>query len=152
MLGGSKLMTDTFGPGHDWRGTKIEIGQQVLYPAAVGQAVSMVEGVVQGFTKSGRVNVEIVRRAYGTWQNDKTVVHVGADRITVLNTDTLPPTTLPTAEEEKVNQARLQEERQRHLSSHILRDRTSPDWPKSPCTACSAGWVEIHQQDCTRLI
>lgn len=75
-------------PVHDWRGTAVLIGQTVIYGAPVGSSISMVEAEVIGFTRSGRVNVRPIRRAYGRWQS-KDVVHVGPDRLTVI--DRLPP-------------------------------------------------------------
>lgn len=79
----------------DWRGTPINIGDTVIYGAPVGRSIAMVEGIVDGWTKSGRVNVRITRRAYGYAGKD--VVHVGADRLTIV--EKLPDSALPTATE-----------------------------------------------------
>ena len=79
----------------DWRGTPIEIGQVVLY--GTGRSVEMVEGTVEGFTKSGRVTVQIIRRSHG-WPSQERV-HVGPGNLTVI--DLLPDATAPTMTEER---------------------------------------------------
>lgn len=81
----------------DWRGTKIEIGSPVIYGAPLGRSIQLVEGEVVGFSKTGRVNVRIVRRAVShAWGGNREVVHVGQDRLIVIRPDSLPPTGLPT--------------------------------------------------------
>ena len=79
----------------DWRGTPIEIGHVVIY--GTGRAVELVEGVVEGFTKSGRVTVQVVRRSFG-WASQGRV-HVGPTSLTVI--DLLPDATVPTMAEAK---------------------------------------------------
>lgn len=78
----------------DWRGTPITPGALVIYGAQVGRSVTLVEARVADpmCTPSGRIWLEVIRRSYGGWL-DAERVHVGADRLTVV--DTLPPTALP---------------------------------------------------------
>lgn len=100
----------------DWRGTPIVPGALVVYGAPVGRSIAMVEGTVDGFTKSGRVNVRIIRRSYGGWSQGKDVVHVGADRLTIV--ETLPPTDVLT-DKEKYEQRRAEAaERERIENTH----------------------------------
>src|SRR4051794_27584156 len=79
----------------DWRGTPIVPGSLVVYGGPVGRSIAQVEGRVDSFTATGRVNVRVLRRSYGDWQT-KPVVHVGADRLTVVTA--LPPTDVPLLE------------------------------------------------------
>lgn len=86
----------------DWRGTPITIGAPTIHGGPVGRSIELVEGVVEGFTKTGRVNIRVTRRAYtGASTYSKEVVHVGQDRLVVLNPDSLPPSELPTLTEGK---------------------------------------------------
>jgi hypothetical protein len=79
----------------DARGVVIAEGATCIYGAPVGRSIALVEGVVDGFAPSGRVWVKIVRRAYGGgWSNDRKRVHVGADRLVIV--DALPESDLPT--------------------------------------------------------
>ena len=71
-------------PPFDWRGVPIVIGQVVLYGSPVGRSFCMVEGEVVGFTRTGRVNVHVVRRAIGGWQTQD-VVRVRPERVTVVS-------------------------------------------------------------------
>lgn len=101
----------------DWRGTPIVVGATVIYGAPVSRSIAMVEGTVESFTKSGRVNVRVVRRAYGyTWSDSKPVVHVGQDRLTVV-TD-LPTSLMPTEDEKSVIRERERAERARIHGTH----------------------------------
>lgn len=77
----------------DWRGVTIKEGQTVIYGAPVGRSIALVEAVVDGFTDSGRVWLKVKHRAYGDWGDSAPRVHVGHDRLTII--DSLPPTTLP---------------------------------------------------------
>lgn len=86
----------------DWRGTPINIGDTVIYGAPVGRSIAMVEGIVDSFTKTGRVNVKVVRRAYGL--SGKDVVHVGPDRLTIVTK--LPDTSKPDVKQEKIESLR----------------------------------------------
>ncbi|MFB7919380.1 hypothetical protein [Streptomyces sp. NPDC056061] len=59
------------------------------------------EGIIDGFTPSGRVWVKVVRRAYGgsaSWGTPRERVHVGPDRLVIV--DALPECALPTDAEE----------------------------------------------------
>lgn len=70
-------------------------GASCIYGAPVGRSIALVEGVIDGFTPSGRVWVKIVRRAYGGgWEGGRDRVHVGADRLVIV--DKLPTCELPT--------------------------------------------------------
>lgn len=85
----------------DARGVDIEEGDVCIYGATVGRSVALVEGVVDGFTTSGRVWVKVVRRAYGSsasWGTPRERVHVGPDRLVIV--DSLPECDLPTDAEE----------------------------------------------------
>jgi hypothetical protein len=76
-------------------------GASCIYGAPVGRSIALVEGVVDGFTASGRVWVRIVRRAYGGgWSDSKDRVHVGPDRLVIV--DALPACDLPTDAEKAV--------------------------------------------------
>lgn len=86
----------------DWRGVPINIGDTVIYGAGVGQSIGMVQGIVDGFTKAGRVWIKIQYRAMSYSSSDsKTRVHMGPDRITVVND--LPPTTIKTEKEKAID-------------------------------------------------
>jgi len=79
----------------DARGVDIVEGASCIYGAPVGRSIALVEGIIDGFTPSGRVWVRIVRRAYGGgWSDSKDRVHVGADRLVIV--DALPACDLPT--------------------------------------------------------
>lgn len=95
----------------DWRGTPIVPGAKCIYAGPVGShSNQLVEGEIVGFTPSGRVNVKVVRRAYsGVWMNDRDVVHVGADRLVIVND--LPPTEVPAHAEKKAEAKKRWEER-----------------------------------------
>lgn len=116
----------------DWRGTPIVVGALVVYGAPVGRSIAMVEGTVDSFTKSGRVNVKIIRRSYGGWGVGKEIVHVGPDRLTIVTE--LPPTDRPTdKEKEEIRQAQ-NAERDRIYETHDFPDysyayRTDPPQP-----------------------
>lgn len=104
----------------DWRGTPITEGALVIYGAPVGRSIALVEAEVVGFTESGRVNLRIIRRAYGwTDARSKDVVHVGADRLIVVND--LPPTDVPLQADVKAEKQRAAEERKRLFATH--------EWP-----------------------
>lgn len=82
----------------DARGVPVTVGATCIYGAPVGRSIALVEGVIDGFTPSGRVWVKVVRRAYGGgWSTDAKRVHVGADRLVIV--DALPVCDLPTAAE-----------------------------------------------------
>ena len=121
----------------DWRGTVIEIGSPVIYGGPVGRSIQLVEGEVVGFTKAGRVNIKVVRRAYSkAYYGDKRVVHVGMDRLVVLNPDSLPPTALPTWEEAIDASAAKRDERDRLSATHT--------WPPEVWEDVSYGKVTYH--------
>ncbi|MDH6625755.1 hypothetical protein M2271_003566 [Streptomyces sp. LBL] len=92
-------------PLKDARGVEIHEGATCVYGAGVGRSIALVEAVVDGFTSSGRVWVKVVRRAYGGgWADGKKRVHVGADRLVVV--DVLPDSDLPTDAERQAEQRR----------------------------------------------
>lgn len=131
-------------PIRDWRGTVIEPGQTVIYGGPVGRSIQQVEGEVVGFTKSGRVNVHVVRRSYTT--GDRDVVHVGADRLTVV--DALPSTDNPTQAEENVIRAERRRKRDTHsMPSYWLKQApwTNPD---RVCRHCGATPEESSEREC----
>lgn len=137
----------------DWRGTPIVPGAPVIYAASVGRSTTLVEGEVVGFTKSGRVNVRVIRRSYGhAWVDSKDVVHVGHDRLLVINPDTLPPTTLPTQREGvAIQQARYAEReriRDSHTGMNYVEDRINLSYRYrwTPCTVC--GTTEPYSKEC----
>ncbi|MFJ9213025.1 hypothetical protein [Streptomyces sp. NPDC102264] len=80
----------------DARGVEIFEGATCIYGAGVGRSIALVEAVVDGFTDSGRVWLKVVRRSYGasTWGTPRERVHVGPDRLVLV--DTLPKCDLPT--------------------------------------------------------
>lgn len=90
----------------DWRGTPITPGALVIYGAPVGRSIALVEATVADpmLTPSGRIWLDVIRRAYGGWGDSKRRVHVGADRLTVV--DILPPTTMPTDVEKHAEKTR----------------------------------------------
>ena len=132
----------------DWRGTSIKVGDPVIYGAPVGRSIELVEGEVTGFSKTGRVNVKVIRRAYShAGGYGKRTVHVGQDRLTVIRPDSLPPTTLPTWEEAIEASQRRQEEREDRYNSHV--------WPpveETPRVTKDDGWGrQILVQQATRF-
>lgn len=134
------------GIARDWRGTPIVPGALVIYGAPVGRSIALVEATVEGFTKSGRVNVRILRRAYGGgWTNAKDVVHVGADRLVVVNE--LPPTDMP-LESEKIaeNEARVQRRQDvenTHDFPQLYGTTVYVPWGERRCTKCLRKWNEV---------
>lgn len=108
----------------DWRGTPITEGARCIYAATVGRSTELVEGEVVGFTKSGRVNVRVVRRAYqGGWSDSKRIVHVGNDRLLIMKPDGLPETDLPTFDE-KIKEAQVKREE----NDRIYKTHSGPSW------------------------
>ncbi|GLY55208.1 hypothetical protein [Lentzea sp. NBRC 102530] len=107
----------------DWRGTPVVEGATVIYGASVGRSVAMVQGIVSGFTPSGRVWVDVVHRAYGARERTPSV-HVGADRLTVVTE--LPPTELPT-EAELAEQERARREAYHREQLAELGDDAPPE-------------------------
>ena len=132
-------------PIRDWRGTVVEPGQTVIYGGPVGRSIQMVEAEVVGFTKSGRVNVRVTRRAYS--HGDRDVVHVGADRLTVVLE--LPPTDNPTqAQENAVRDERRRKRNTHDMPSYWLRQ---PPWtnPDRVCRDCGATPEESSERECS---
>ncbi|MEU3986100.1 hypothetical protein AB0F77_39590 [Streptomyces sp. NPDC026672] len=105
----------------DARGIEITEGASCIYGAPVGRSIALVEGVIDGFTLSGRVWVKVVRRAYGTttWTKPRDRVHVGPDRLVIV--DALPECNLPTdaekAEESRKERIKMCRERVAHLEA-----------------------------------
>jgi hypothetical protein len=111
-------------------------GATVIYGAPVGRSIALVEGVVVGFTESGRVWVKVVRRAYGSWRNGKGQVHVGADRLVVV--EKLPPATTETVDELRVREEEWRIERERIRDTHEI---VEPHWSECRprhCIDCGA--------------
>lgn len=132
---------------HDWRGTPIEPGQIVVYGGPVNRSIQQVEGQVEGFTKSGRVRVRVIRRSYTT--GSKEIVDVGPDRLTVV--ESLPPTTNATQAEEY---AAVLETRRiyatHNMPSYWL---DGPPWtnPNRVCVDCGATYAESRERECTLM-
>lgn len=102
----------------DARGVEIVEGASCIYGAPVGRSIALVEGVIDGFTASGRVWVRVVRRAYGGgWSDSKDRVHVGADRLVIV--DALPESNLQTQAEKVAETRRLNAERYRQNIAHV---------------------------------
>lgn len=138
-------------PITDWRGTVIEPGQTVIYGAPVGRSIALVEAIVEGFTKAGRVNVRVKHRAYGyTGATSKDVVHVGADRLTVVNDGGLPPTNLPTEGEKKEVAQKRSAELDRIKATHTLGmvTRIRYGYPREElaCTVCDVD--NYYREEC----
>ncbi|HLL34191.1 MAG TPA: hypothetical protein VK545_09930 [Streptomyces sp.] len=102
----------------DARGVEIVEGASCIYGAPVGRSIALVEGVIDGFTPSGRVWVRIVRRAYGGgWTNSKDRVHVGPDRLVIV--DALPESALQTDAEKVAERRREAVERHRRTIADL---------------------------------
>lgn len=143
----------------DWRGVPIVVGALVIYGAPVGRSISMVEATVESFTKSGRVNVRPVRRAYGGgadygWDAKETV-HVGQDRLTVVGE--LPPALMPTEAEKRAAYEVKQAERKRVEATHLMTLNSGPDssreedrkvWAQQ-CERCGLPFRERFEKECT---
>lgn len=148
-------MADTYSSiedPRDWRGVPIEVGALVIYGAPVGRSIAMVEGTVDGFTKSGRVNVRVIRRAYG-YSDMKPVVHVGQDRLTVVSP--LPESLMPTEAEKNAEGAARLAERERIHATHGEFEKTElrPGFgyryvPPGPCSRCGLEYRRSFQQEC----
>lgn len=143
----------------DARGIPIEIGRTCIYGAPVGRSIALVEAVVEGFTKSGRVNVRPVRRAYGSSAGyssfgTREVVHVGCDRLTIV--DQLPASPYAT-EAEKAEKARVERaERDRLEATHDIPtweewealhpiDRTGWTITQRPHRTCRRCGLQVHE-------
>jgi hypothetical protein len=135
----------------DWRGTPINVGDTVIYGGPVGRSIQQVEGLVEGFTKSGRVNVKITRRSYSTpgGDGDKRIVHVGTDRLTIVRV--LPPTKLPTWDE---SIAEAEQWRRRRLQNRATHDIQEGQFSSSKtlltygCTRCHRSSFQCGQEVC----
>lgn len=129
----------------DWRGTVIEPGQTVIYGSPVGRSIQLVEGEVDGFTKSGRVRVRVIRRSYTT--GSKEVVDVGADRLTIV--ESLPPTSNPTQAEEYA--AVLEQRRRRATHDMPPYFLDCPPWtnPEKACRRCGLTYPDNSKVECT---
>lgn len=138
----------------DWRGTPINVGDTVIYGGPVGRSIQQVEGLVEGFTKTGRVNVKIMRRSYSTpWgrggSSDKRVVHVGADRLTIVQV--LPPTKLPTWDEQIVKLEQAELLRLQNRATHDIQEgqfSSSKTWLTYGCTRCHRSSFQCGQEVC----
>lgn len=130
----------------DWRGTPIEPGRQVVYGAGVGRSIAPTEGVVEGFSASGKsVKVRVIRRAYGGYGGQE-VVHVGSDKLTVVE---LPDSEQETFIEKYERAERITAERGRVIRTH---DITTEKFGKISCTRCSTARIDLHSVECPRDI
>lgn len=112
----------------DARGVDITEGASCIYGAPVGRSIALVEGVIDGFTASGRVWVKVVRRAYGgssSWGTVRDRVHVGADRLVIV--DVLPKCDLPTDAEEAAANRRKRIDRWRERIDGLEAGGDVPD-------------------------
>lgn len=136
----------------DWRGTPIVPGALVIYGAPVGRSIALVEAEVVGFTKSGRVNVRVVRRAYGSWGEGKEIVHVGTDRLTIVTE--LPPTDMPTDKEKEVIRKAENAERERVYNTHRFQyysyayNTGQPAYNDRECEGCGYRHWPISNYEC----
>lgn len=129
----------------DWRGTPIEPGKLVIYGAPVGRSIAMVEATVADpmLTPSGRIWLDVHRRAYGGWADEVRRVHVGADRLTVV--DALPATTRLT-EQQKLDQAEQHRAaREAHIEAYHLENTHAGIGEQR--VRCSACWTERRRYD-----
>jgi hypothetical protein len=133
----------------DWRGAPITKGALVIYGSPVSRSITLVEGVVRGFTPSGRVWVEVTRRSYGKYRRAE-VVHVGADRLTVVQSR--PPAAVETAEEHHQRLDAEHAERDRIAATHTItyEPEDVPGWQRSPvCATCGVnGYWKLTQVEC----
>jgi hypothetical protein len=95
-------MPEEHQPVVDWRGTPINVGDTVIYASPKGRSCSFVEGTVKSF---GPANIVVypVRESFGYTRTNPTV-NVRPDRVTVVGE--LPPTSMETVLEKKVNAER----------------------------------------------
>ncbi len=94
----------------DWRGVDITPGATVIYGAGIGRSIALVEARVTLdeviATASGKIRLEVIRRAYGGWSEHGLSVKVGPDRLTIV--DSLASSSLPTEHEKYlVREARV---------------------------------------------
>lgn len=110
---------------NDWRGTPIIEGSVLIYGAGVGRSVELVEAVYTGEeTATGRLWVNVRRRSYsGGWADCKTRVHIGADRVTVVQG--LAYSDLPT-ETEKITKSLKKSIQWRKDELAALTDTSTP--------------------------
>ena len=149
-------------PVTDWRGTPITEGALVVYGAPVGRSIALVEAEVVGFTKSGRVNLRIIRRAYGGgWTDSKDVVHVGKDRLIVVHE--LPPTEVPTQAEIVAPKREAKAEQKRIRATHDFPPAYEEEVPEServgswhrrrfvypPCSKCGVADTYGLDKECS---
>lgn len=109
----------------DWRGTPIVEGSLLVYGAGVGRSIELVEAVYTGeLTETGRLWVRVWRRSYsGGGTGCKTRVHIGADRVTVVQG--LADSDLPT-EDERIIQSLKRSIQWRREELDALTDETRP--------------------------
>lgn len=135
----------------DWRGTPITPGRLCIYGAPVGRSIALVEAEVVGFTKSGRVNLRIIRRAYGSSWSEREVVHVGADRLVIV--DKLPDSDVPLTSTAIEARKAATTERKRILATHDFPEYVSGRWDGSTyhqgfqpgCTRCGSGYYNAKE-------
>jgi hypothetical protein len=132
----------------DWRGVPITEGCTLIYGAGVGRSVAMVEAVYEGkTTPSGRLWVRVVRRAYGSTGSAADLrVHIGADRVTVV--DSLPASDTPT-EDEKI---RTDCHRRADYHRKRIAELTQPGWAASEATAEEVGYHQRQLRDIGRKL
>lgn len=135
-------------PARDWRGTPITPGRTVVYGGPVGRSIQQVEGTVDGFTKSGRVNVRIVRRSYSSGTSD--IVHVGPDRLTVV--DSLPPSDVPTQAEVRAKRAEQLRVAETHDFPPIYLSREPWINPDRTCRRCGLDSADRYEKECASAV
>lgn len=128
----------------DWRGTPIRPGALVIYGAPVGRSIAMVEAIVTDpmLTPSGRIWLDVQRRAYGSWPregDEPKRVHVGADRLTVVAD--LPPTTRLT-EPERAERAPEENLRRAAWIERYHVEQAHGGITDDQRARCSACWAE----------
>jgi hypothetical protein len=130
----------------DWRGTPIEPGGLVIYGAPVGRSIAMVEATVAEpmLTPSGRIWLDVVRRAYGGYSDEVKRVHVGADRLTVV--DALPATARLTEQEKRDRADEQRQRRTAHIDAFHI-ENTHAGISEEDRARCSACWKERRRFD-----
>lgn len=131
----------------DWRGTPITEGALVIYGAPLGRSIALVEAEVVGFTKSGRVNVRILRRARGGTWSEREVVHVGADRLVVVLE--LPPSDVPLTPDVVAERKARRDERARiHETHDFPNDIVNGRYVPSACRRCGVARSYGYEEEC----
>ncbi|WP_406324075.1 hypothetical protein [Streptomyces niveus] len=121
----------------DARGVDIIEGASCVYGAPVGRSIAMAEGVIDGFTPSGRVWVKVVRRSYGGGSAER--VHVGADRLVIVGQ--LPASPLMTQAEEQAEQRRKSIARYRERIAALEAGEARQGWEREDALTLYRAWL-----------